>query len=309
MTAASTCWPRRGGLVLGTALWGWGVEKADAFSMLDEFAAWGGKWIDTGMNYPINGVPEDYGLALAWIGEWLRSNPKSGVQVWVKVGSIDNSGSQAHDLSASAIYASEELIRERVVDALGCIAVHWDHRQELDAIADTVSALRALALKGLAVGLSGIERPDLYALTAPDLADQWWIQVKENVATNAARTHIERSLPSARYVAYGINLGGRLLQAHGSYRSSSSLRGLEPLSMETLGALVEFGRSTTPQAESLPQLALLHTACNSSLDGAVIGPRTIAQVLATLRWWDTICETLDEVTRTSLDGLLLPTQL
>jgi hypothetical protein len=79
--------------------------------------------------------------------------------------------------------------------------------------------------------------------------------------------------------------------------------------METIGALVEFGRGTTPQAESAPRLALLHAACNSSLDGAVIGPRTIAQVLATLRWWDVICETLDEATRTSLDGFLLPTCL
>ncbi|MDO9497546.1 MAG: aldo/keto reductase [Nocardioides sp.] len=308
MTSASTCWPRREGLVLGTALWGWGVAKADAFSMLDEFAAWGGTWIDTATNYPINGVPDDRGVALAWIGEWLHSNPQSGVQVWTKVGSIDNSGSQAHNLSASAIYASEESIREIVVDALGCIAVHWDHRQDRDAIADTVSALRALASKGLAVGLSGIERPDLYALTAPDLASQWWIQVRENVATSAARTQMQRSLPSARYVAYGINLGGRLLRSPGSYRSSSSLRGLDPVSMETLGALAEFGRSTTPEAESVPQLALLHTACNSSLDGAVIGPRTIAQVLATLRWWDVVCENLDEVTRTSLDGLLLPIQ-
>lgn len=309
MTSVSTCWPRRGGLILGTALWGWGVEKADAFAMLEEYVAWGGKWVDTAVNYPINGVPEDHGLALAWIGEWLRTNPQSNVKVWVKVGAIDNFGSQAHNLSASAVYASEKLIRDIVVDALGCIAIHWDPRQDPDAIAETVSALRELALKGLAVGLSGIERPDLYARTAPDLADQWRIQVKENIATNAARTHFERSLPSARYVAYGINLGGRLLQSHGSYRSSSSLRGLDPLSKETLGAVIALGRSTTPQAESVPQLALLHTACNSSLDGVVIGPRTTAQLLATLRWWDIICETLDEVTRTSLDGLLLQIQL
>ena len=63
-------------LILGTALWGWGVSKKEAFLILDNFVENGGLYIDCATNYPINKNIIDYGLALLWIEEWIKINNK-----------------------------------------------------------------------------------------------------------------------------------------------------------------------------------------------------------------------------------------
>lgn len=273
--------------------------------MLDHFASRGGRWVDTAVNYPINGVAADYGVALRWLSTWLRHNPASGVRVWAKIGAVDNTGSQDVNLSSAAVYLWCELVRAAVGDALGCLAVHWDPRTEAHAVADTLAALRELRAGGLEVGLSGVTRPDLYASSAPDLAEHWWVQVKENIETRDARVHLAAALPRARFVAYGLNAGGRLLtSAHGS-RASSALRGLMPLDADRLRLLRGVGERTTPRSTGPGQLPLVHAACNPALDGVVVGPRTRHQLRDTLDFWQRICEELDDDTRRQLDGLLL----
>ena len=41
-------------LVLGTALWGWGVDRNEAYKLLESFFENGGAVVDTSTNYPIN---------------------------------------------------------------------------------------------------------------------------------------------------------------------------------------------------------------------------------------------------------------
>lgn len=302
---AAEPWPRPNAVLLGTALWGWGVDQGEAAAMLDTFARGGGRWVDTAANYPINGVAADHGLALRWLGEWLRDNPGSGLRVWAKVGAIDNTGSPDVNLSSAAVYVWAELVRAAVGDALGCLAVHWDPRHEVEAVAETVDAMRELGADGLELGLSGVKRPDLYALCAPDLATRWWAQVKENLETRDARVHLMGSLPRARFVAYGLNGGGRLLASAHPDRASTALRGLRPLDSEWLRVLGELGATTTPDATGPGHLALLHAACNPALDGIVIGPRTRDQLAETLDYWRLVCTDLDADTRRRLSGLLL----
>ena len=61
-------------LVLGTAMWGWTVDKVTAFQLLDAWYAAGQRKVDTATNYPIDRVPEHFRLAEQILAEWIRAN-------------------------------------------------------------------------------------------------------------------------------------------------------------------------------------------------------------------------------------------
>lgn len=282
MTGDGVGGPER--LLLGTAMWGWSVGEDAAFAMLDAYTAAGGQWVDTAVNYPINGEPGSYGLALRFLSDWLAARPGSHLSVWVKVGSLDNAGSAEVNLAPSAILVWEELLRQSLGGNLRCLGVHWDPREDPFLIAETVHALASLQGDDLHVGLSGLTRPDLYAAASSSLPFPWWVQVKENLHTRASRLHAAAHLSDARYFAYGINGAGRFTTA-GSVQagSTAALRGLSSEHVELPMAVQRFMQAA--HIESVAQLALMFAASNKYLDGVLIGPRTVAQLEANLHWW------------------------
>lgn len=277
-------------LILGTALWGWGVDRATAFHILERFLALGGRVVDTAANYPINKKPEDFGLAAIWIAEWIASNGSNEISVLVKVGATDNTGGPTADLGAASIRNYAAFFRSSFGTALAAIAIHWDNRGEdensLKLIAETVETMATLQDSGLSIGFSGVRRPDLYLKAASELADKWWIQVKENALSSDARLAYKKYFPKARYLAYGINMGG-LKSEPFSKDSSLALRGIKsPVDLvKRLTAFLTSNHGLKPVPRNLNELALSISYLNPELSGVVIGPRNIEQVENTIRFW------------------------
>lgn len=292
-------------LVLGTALWGWGIDESSAHQLIDTFVAKGGRTIDTASNYPINKRPEDFGLAIRWIERWVKSNPNAGVSVIAKIGATDNTGSPDTDLSAANILSSASELADRLGDALSCVSVHWDNRgaeqHDFVDIEQTLEAMATLHRSGLDIGLSGIKFPELYYNARPDLSEHWLIQVKENFSTRSARESYHPHFPNAKYLAYGINLGG-IKASPVEKNSSAELRKIvhSKTLIEKLTGFIASTTSIVPRPSSLNDLALAFIFANPALSGVIIGPRNKEQLLNTLTYWDALNSTFNHADHAAL---------
>lgn len=285
-------------LVLGTALWGWGIDRATAYEILEGFLAEGGRVVDTATNYPINNVADDFGLAVQWIADWVKSNASSALELSVKIGSVDNMASCHTALEANQVEIAADRLLQEFGSSLGCVSIHWDNRGEdesqVDAVSRTVDAMLRLKQQGLEIGLSGIKYPEAYFHANPVLADEWIIQVKENVSTRAARERYQQFFPRARYLAYGINLGGLKVESS-TASSSTSLRKINiPAAIsEKLVSLLHSDHSFKPRPQSLSELALALSFMNEALSGVIVGPRNMEQLSNTMEYWKCLKETAD----------------
>lgn len=283
--------PTNKALILGTALWGWGVNRVTAHRILDRYVALGGKIVDTAANYPINKRPEDFGLVASWIAEWIAANGMDALSILVKIGARDNLGGSDVNLDSSFIFQSADFFRDRFGTALAALAVHWDNRggneNDLGAIAESVDALAQLHASGMSIGFSGVRYPEFYLKAAPSLADKWWIQVKENVQTNVARRNYLSTFPNARYLAYGINMGGIKITPP-SENSSAALRNIRrpDALIEQLSKYLGSDHGLRPSPTTLNELALTTGFLNPALSGIIIGPRTVEQLENTMRYWE-----------------------
>ncbi|MGE8484127.1 MAG: aldo/keto reductase [Pseudomonas sp.] len=295
----STFTPDNKKLVLGTALWGWGIERREAYELLEHFLQSGGSIVDTATNYPINKHKEDFGLAVSWIADWVQQHGETGLALTVKIGSRDNMGSPDVNLTPDHIDRAADTLKNQFGDALSCISIHWDNRADdeyqLAAIAQTVDAMSKLEKAGLSIGLSGIKYPELYFKANPALAEKWIIQVKENFMTRAAREAYQTWFPKAKYLAYGINLGGLKIEAPKT-NSSIELRqiNIPQLLTERLGHFLNSDHGFAPRPMTLNELAMAASYVNPSLSGVVIGPRNIEQLENTLTYWKSLEEHADK---------------
>lgn len=279
-------------LILGTALWGWGVSKKEAFLILDNFVENGGLYIDCATNYPINKNIKDYGLALLWIEEWIKINNKR-LFIIVKVGSLDNLGTPNFDLSSNNILTVSKKLIDTFGNSLGCISVHWDNRienKDFKEVEETVFTLKEIKEKNnLSIGLSGIKNPRLYYESMPELADDWIIQCKENFLTKEARLKYEEYFPLAKYYAYGINMGGiKLLDTEQSI--SAQIRNINY--SNKLKHLISNSLNDNFVKEigliSANDLNMAFIFFNPIYSGIIIGPRTIEQMYSTYKCWNTL---------------------
>lgn len=291
----STFTPDNKKLVLGTALWGWGIERREAYQLLEHFLQSGGSIVDTATNYPINKHKEDFGLAVSWMADWVQQHGDSSLELIVKIGSRDNMGSPDVNLTPDHIERAADTLKNQFANALSCISIHWDNRADAEhqmaAIAQTVETMSKLEQAGLSIGLSGIKYPQLYFKADPALAEKWIIQVKENFMTRAAREAYQTWFPKARYLAYGINLGGLKIEAPKT-NSSIELRqiNIPQLLTERLGHFLNSDHGFEPRPMTLNELALAASYVNPALSGVVIGPRNVQQLENTLAYWESLKE-------------------
>lgn len=291
----STFTPDNKKLVLGTALWGWGIDRREAYQLLEHFLQSGGNIVDTATNYPINKQKEDFGLAVSWMADWVQQHGDTNLALIVKIGSRDNMGSPDVNLTPANIERAANTLKSQFGNALSCISIHWDNRADEDhqrvAIAQTVDAMSKLEQAGFSIGLSGIKYPELYFKADPTLAEKWIIQVKENFMTRAAREAYQTWFPKAKYLAYGINLGGLKIEAPKT-NSSIDLRqiNIPPLLTERLGHFLDSDHRFEPRPMTLNELALASSYVNPALSGVVIGPRNLEQLKNTLAYWKALEE-------------------
>ena len=283
-------------LILGTALWGWGISRNEAYSLLERHLESGGDLVDTATNYPINKCKEDYGLAIKWLHDWKVANPNAKFSLIVKIGSQNNLGGSDVDLSPGNILETTNRLRDVFGSALSCVSIHWDNRGDLtsdhSSINQTIEIMARVHETGLDIGLSGIKHPELYLQANPALANQWMIQVKENFLTKSVRMSYEKYFPSARYYAYGVNMGGVTTEVLKG-NSSINLRGIktEASIIERIKSFLDLDHGINPHPTTLNDLALAFAYFNPSLTGVIIGPRNEKQLLTSLDYWKKLRET------------------
>lgn len=275
-------------VVLGTAMWGWSISKNEAYSILENFLASGGSFIDTASNYPINKCKKDHGLALNWLLDWKKSNPHSKMSLIVKIGSKDNLGGPDIDLTPKNILETTKKMSDLFENSLSCISIHWDNRCEkasdLLSIDQTVEAMTRVHDSGLHVGFSGIKNPKQYYLSNPNLSDDWVIQVKENFINKEARLFYETYFPRARYLAYGINMGGVKLECLDGYVGLRKIKG-DPELIERARAFIKSKVGLNPSPKNINQISIALAHSNPSLAGIVIGPSNLGQLEESIKYW------------------------
>ena len=283
--------PQNKKIILGTALWGWRVSRLEAFKLIESHFENGEPIIDTATNYPINKSKDDFGLAVKWLTEWTQSHRNDKLSLIVKLGSKNNLGGPEVDLSPKNIIETTKRLEDAFGSSLSCISVHWDNRsdntEDYIGISQTVDAMREIQKTGLSIGLSGIKDPESYYRSDPSLSGEWAIQVKENFLTDESRLRYQPYFPSAKYFAYGINMGGIKLE-NNKTEHSKFLRGItiDPDIIEKIRGLLNAAKSIEPSPITLNQLALAFAHCNDSLAGVIIGPATIKQLEETINFWN-----------------------
>lgn len=213
-------------LCLGTALWGWKVKKELAFRMLDCYYDAGYRYIDTATNYPINENPGDYSLALRYISEWMSLTQVHDLKVIAKIGSVSNANSSDFNLKYEKMTSDCKSIVEGLNISPYCIMIHWDDRNVISQIEDTLLQLRSIVDSYEArIGLSGIRNVESYkkAIEKVEIINLD-IEAKINPFNSAEHKYGSILNNSTRLWAYGISGSGlKINKSEYSERSYLSL--------------------------------------------------------------------------------------
>lgn len=272
-------------LLLGTALWGWTIDKNTAFALLDEFYAAGCREVDAAVNYPINKNPADFRASERILLEWIAAHQVRDLKVIIKVGSLDNLYSPDANLTKSFLLLNLDDYRFRLGSNLDTFMIHWDNRADTAAIEDTLEALAEARRAGLRIGLSGIKRPELYAQLnqKPEFQFDFRIEIKHNVLySDYARYAAFHGCK--RFLAYGIHAGGLKLNP-AAYREDSSLkvRGGQIHALPPAAEKIRQWLEEDPAAPDFHRLAMLYAAYNPDMQGIIIGPSSVEQLRQSLQ--------------------------
>jgi aryl-alcohol dehydrogenase-like predicted oxidoreductase len=132
-----------GPFVLGGNVFGWTVQRDDAFRLLDAFVDQGGKAIDTADVYSVWAPGATGGDSEKILGEWLARGPRERVQIGTKVAKW----SEHPGLSAANIQAAVEGSLKRLkTDYLDLYYAHEDDQKV--AQEEYVKAFDALVKSG-----------------------------------------------------------------------------------------------------------------------------------------------------------------
>ena len=285
--------------ILGSAMWGWTVDRPTVFALLDTFYAAGGRGVDVATNYPIDKNPSHWRRAETWLAEWIAAHGVSDLRVMVKVGSVNNLMTPEQRLAKSFLLLALTEYQHLFGSNLHTYMVHWDNRHDEAAIRDTFAGLAAAVAAGLVPGLSGIRYPDIYARINADHNFRFRIQTKHNLL----RSDYARYAPfhgGGRFVAYGINAGGVKLDGHYSDRSSLVQRGGRPgAAALDLAALRRLGTRVDPPLTAFHTFGTLYAAAHPDFSGILLGPSRVAQLRSSL-------QLLDRIATGALDELVDP---
>lgn len=275
-------------LLLGTAMWGWTIPKAQCFELLDAYYEAGFRWVDTATNYPINKVESDFRLAESWLTEWLQAHRVKDLQICMKVGSINNKMTPEHLLTPSFLLMNLDDYQVKFGENLALLMIHWDNRSEKSEIQESFQALEEARSRGIQVGLSGIRHPGLYAALNEQPSFDFHIQIKHNVF-QSAYGHYEVFHGQPRFIAYGINGGG--IKLDGDYRTGSSAqaRGVDPgRFQERINQIRHFLKDPSQPLRALHELGLLYAYYSPDIEGILIGPSKLAQLKSTLHFYEQV---------------------
>ena len=108
-------------MILGTAYFGDGISREDAFSIMDKFREMGGTHIDTARLYA-NGVSEEI------VADWIRDRNASEMHVFTKGASYDPDAGEASRVTRKDIVSDlEKSLKALKTDS---IEFYWLHRDD-----------------------------------------------------------------------------------------------------------------------------------------------------------------------------------
>jgi aryl-alcohol dehydrogenase-like predicted oxidoreductase len=272
-------------ICLGTAMWGWSIERSSVFKLLDFFYNQGGRFIDTATNYPINSDLESYSAAVKLIEDWSKANGIHNLRVIYKLGSVNNTNNPICDLTADTIARNADNASNMLGANLYNLMLHWDNRDDEQAIHSTLHELsNQCEAKSCRLGISGIKHLSHYQNVLHELQVKHLdIEVKSNFLINGEHYYSELYTKDTRVWAYGISGSGLKLDPN-EYRKDSYVTltreanyhdSMLPVrKLEQLQTLLK----KYDHIANLYQLSMLISELNSDLSGYIISPTRISQL-------------------------------
>ena len=281
-------------LILGTAQWGWTIARNDAFALLDHWLKAGYSELDAATNYPINRNPADFRASEKIIAEYIQAHGLNrSLKITMKVGSMDNMRGPEHNLSASFIQMMAQEYARIFDNNLSGIMLHWDNRTCPTEIEASLYALQALQQQGIRPGLSGILHPNLHAAINETLLLNFDIEVKHNVFTSDYARYaplVQKNGQQHRFWAYGLSAGGIKFAAQAKSGGTFEVRGGQRAPFEDKLAQIEaripdFNLAfVRPPIVTMQHLGMVYALCSPFIDGAIVAPKTVAQLQETIEW-------------------------
>ena len=280
-------------LMLGSAQWGWNVNRETAFGLLDAWLGAGHLHIDTATNYPINKNPADFRAAEKILLEYIQAHGLRNLAITTKIGSLDNMRTPDVNLAPSFILMMAGEYRRLFENNLHGIMVHWDNRSDPPAIRETLEALAQVEKDlGIRPGLSGIKYPESYLEANNELGLSFDIQLKHNVLqSDLGRYSPFFSGKGNRFFAYGINAGGMKLEGPYPAGSTYLARGGDPeneaLRLNKIRERLPHWNTTAvrPPVRTMNHLGLIAAGFHPRLHGLVLGFSTLHQLHESLDFW------------------------
>ena len=281
-------------LLLGTAQFGWTTERKTAFELLDAFYKSGFRQVDSATNYPINKNAKDFRAAELLLQEWLRAHGVSDMRVMMKIGSLNNLRTPDCNLSPSFLLMSLENYRNQFRENLDTIMIHWDNRDDISQISETLNALNTIKNEGFSLGLSGIKHPELYAEANKKYDFDFYIQIKNNVLQSDFERY-KSFFTNKKYIAYGINAGGIKLNTE-EYNAESTLavRGGDVSNQHEIFKQLELKiaaaneNKNRPSIDSFFQLGMIYSFYNPNIYALLIGNSSVAQWQSTFAFYENL---------------------
>jgi aryl-alcohol dehydrogenase-like predicted oxidoreductase len=281
-------------LFLGTAQWGWTLTKTEAFELLDRFYEAGFRSIDTATNYPINKNKEDFRQAERYLAEWITVNGVRDLEIMMKVGSVNNLRTPECNLVTSFLLMSLEYYQRLFDHNLRHFMIHWDNREDENAIDETVKTLAYIQGIGIKTGLSGIKNPDLYAKMMHEKELELSIQIKHNVLVSDYEKY-RHFHQKATFIAYGTNAGGIKLDAREYHKGSvlavreGDLDNSNPRLEQLSQRLLNINKNTDrPPITHFFQVGMLFALLHQDIQAMIIAPSTMTQMDSTLGFFKNI---------------------
>lgn len=118
-------------LCFGTMNFGWTIDRATAFALLDTYYAAGGSFLQSvHVCGDVALLPDTFRAPEAWIGEWMhaRSIPRDTLIISSRVTLLDGSSSKSSSLSADLKRCCESLLRRMGLASLDLLIIEWNNR-------------------------------------------------------------------------------------------------------------------------------------------------------------------------------------
>lgn len=272
-------------LVLGTAMWGWTMDKPTCFKVLDYFYAKGYRKVDGATNYPINKIPADFRLSERILEEWIQANQVNDLEITMKIGSINNMRSPEHNLASSFLLLNLDDYQFIFGSNLQTLMIHWDNRSDESEVEKTFNTFKTIESRGLKLGLSGIKHPEIYARLNQSYGFDFTIQCKHNLLKSDYPRY-QAFHGKKRFMVYGINAGGLKLNSN-AYHASSSLKvrggNIEepPKVIAALKALLDH-LALGNQVTSFNECAMVFAHYSPDIHSILIGPSKVEQLKQTI---------------------------